>query len=213
MILNEKNNKTKKVIHLLVTSLCDRNCKYCCNKQYDLNDIPQVTEEELSECETVCITGGEPFAYSKPFAIAHNLKTKYPNIKKVYVYTNAYEMYSCILNLPQSLNSNGNSLIGISFIDGYNISLKSSKDILAFRRFVNLPPYRRDYSALNNNLMSILNNIYFSVNKTPLHNRLYIQTQVDDEIINKIKEYGFEVIERPWQKEFVPCDDSIFRRI
>lgn len=30
--LNSRTEKTKKVMHLMVTSLCDRDCKYCCNK-------------------------------------------------------------------------------------------------------------------------------------------------------------------------------------
>ena len=45
--LNPRTEKTKKVMHLMVTSLCDRDCKYCCNKQYDLNSIPYATDEEL----------------------------------------------------------------------------------------------------------------------------------------------------------------------
>lgn len=34
--LNPKTDATKKVIHLMVTPLCNRNCRYCCNKQYDI---------------------------------------------------------------------------------------------------------------------------------------------------------------------------------
>lgn len=34
-------------IHLMVTPLCDRTCKYCCNNSYTLNDIPIITDEEL----------------------------------------------------------------------------------------------------------------------------------------------------------------------
>ena len=59
--LNCKTDTTKKIIHLLVTSLCNRNCKHCCNKQYNLNDVQHVTDEELREAEIICITGGEPF--------------------------------------------------------------------------------------------------------------------------------------------------------
>ncbi len=59
--LNPKTDATKKVIHLMVTPLCNRNCRYCCNKQYDINDISYVTDEELREAEVLCLTGGEPF--------------------------------------------------------------------------------------------------------------------------------------------------------
>ena len=56
--LNEKNEFTKKVVHLLITSLCNRNCPYCCNKQYSLDDVPYITDEELKETEVLCLTGG-----------------------------------------------------------------------------------------------------------------------------------------------------------
>lgn len=196
MILNEKNDKTKKIIHLLVTSLCDRDCKYCCNKQYDLNDIPQVTEEELSECETVCITGGEPFAYAKPWEIAYNLKTNYSNIKRVYVYTNAKEFDDYLSHLYLIHHDTTQCY----YVDGYNISLKNEEDCEHFNGF--LAP------ALN-----IINKIFCFCRGYELSNRLYIQTKVDKEIIERAKRDGFEIIKRNWQKEFVPCDDSIFRRL
>lgn len=41
--LNDKNENTKKIIHIMVTTLCNRNCKFCCNKMYNLNDIPYVS--------------------------------------------------------------------------------------------------------------------------------------------------------------------------
>ena len=75
-ILNEKNDITEKIIHIMITSLCDRNCPYCCNNQYDLNDIPYATSEELSKANTVCLTGGEPFMYSNPCDSADRLKNE-----------------------------------------------------------------------------------------------------------------------------------------
>lgn len=123
--LNEKNEDTKKVIHIMVTSLCNRKCPLCCNNQYDLNSIPYVTDEELKEADTICITGGEPFAYSNPCEIAFLYKTKYPNIKKVYVYTNALE-------LANYLHDGGT----IYSIDGLTISIKDEIDSLYFKRYL-----------------------------------------------------------------------------
>ena len=113
-ILNERNDNTKGVIHLLVTSLCNRKCKYCCNTQYDLNDIPYVTDEELREAHTICITGGEPFAFSDPCAFAKYYKYKYPNIQKVFVYTNALELGDYL--------QTGRKL---TYLDGLTISIKN----------------------------------------------------------------------------------------
>lgn len=103
-------------MHILITSLCDRNCKYCCNKQYDLSKIPHPTKEEFEKTELVCLTGGEPFKYSNPNEIAHYLKNKF-NIKKIIVYTNAYEFVQYL--------TNGNDL---NYIDGVTVSIKNQKD-------------------------------------------------------------------------------------
>ncbi len=118
--LNEKNEQTKKCIHLLITEKCNRKCPLCCNDQYNMAEIEDVTEEELSECESVYLTGGEPFAYADPCTIAKNLKKKYPNIKSVVVYTNALELYQYLID---------NTLHDI---DGLTISIKNKLDELIY---------------------------------------------------------------------------------
>ncbi len=131
--LNEYTNKTKRVIHLMVTSLCLRNCPHCCNKQYSLDDIPYVTDEELKQCEVLCLTGGEPFEFTNPEKITSYYKKRYSNIKKVYVYTNALELYNfCRRNYITYSND----------IDGYNISIKTKADVEAFYKM-------KDYSRFS----------------------------------------------------------------
>lgn len=124
-ILNEKNNQTEKVIHLMITDRCDRNCKYCCNKQYDVNEIPIVTIEELARAESIYLTGGEPFAYANPCNTAKIIKKLYSNIDRVIVYTNAYELGEYLRR--------GNRIDGI---DGLTISIKDSRDNAAFTEFI-----------------------------------------------------------------------------
>lgn len=143
--LNDKNDTTKKVIHLMVTSLCNRDCKYCCNKQYDLNDIPYVTDEELREAETICITGGEPFVFTKPWVMANYYKRKYPNIKKVYVYTNAAEL---------SYHLHDSHLYDI---DGLSISIKNQADVLAFDRYIKVD---RRIRRMKSNRLYVFDKLY-----------------------------------------------------
>jgi len=142
--LNEKTEITKKIIHIMVTSLCSRSCKHCCNKQYDLNDIPYVTDEELKEAETLCLTGGEPFAFTNPCEIATYYKHKYKNIKNIYVYTNAVE-------LAKYLQYNT-----IRDIDGISISIKTKADALVFDGIKD----RKDICQLASNRLYVFDNLY-----------------------------------------------------
>ena len=158
----------------MTTSLCGRNCKYCCNKQYDLNDIPYVTDEELKCANTLCLTGGEPFAFSNPCAISGYYKSRYRNIKNVYVYTNAEELAVYLLR---------NRLYSI---DGLSISIKTNTDVFAFTKIIR---NNTDVLNLKSNLLYVFDDLY---TENPA---------------------GFKVIHRKWQKEFVPANDSIFRKI
>lgn len=145
-MLNEKNEKTKNIIHLMVTSLCKRDCEFCCNKQYDLNDIPYVTKEELKDCETLCITGGEPFAFTDPSAIAFHYKSRYPNIKNVYVYSNATE-------LRQYMFRNN----ALPYIDGVSVSIKNKLDLISFE-FI-LKVFEMFKIKLKSNRLYVFNNL------------------------------------------------------
>ena len=50
-----------KVAHIIVTDKCGHNCPMCCNRNYDIHEIPNITKKELEDVETICLTGGEPF--------------------------------------------------------------------------------------------------------------------------------------------------------
>ena len=160
----------------MVTSLCKRDCKYCCNKQYDLNSIPYVTDEELERCHTLCLTGGEPFAFTNPEDIAFYYKMNYPNIKNVYVYSNAVE-------LIEYLAKHGTQVFWS--IDGLNVSIKYDGDLNAFETLVGHPSIER-----------------------LKENQLYVFNDLLPENTG-----NFKVIKREWQPEFIPADDSIFRKV
>ena len=177
--LNEKNDKTKKIIHLFITDICGRHCKYCCNKQYDVNSIEVVTKEELQEAEIIFLTGGEPFyvAEPDPCELAQQIKNKYPNIKKVYAYTNAYELFIYLLPLARKFYG----------IDGLTISIKNNYDKQSFPALINIP-----------RIQALAGNI-----------RLYTFDGFDDiECPDWIDKRH-----RDWQIDFVPANDSIFRRL
>ena len=83
-----------------------------------------VSYKELSEAENIFLTGGEPFEFSSPNDIARDLKFVYKNIKNIYVYTNAYELYEYLFY------KNGS----VKYLDGLTISIKSKDDAKVFER-------------------------------------------------------------------------------
>lgn len=154
--LNDKNGYTEKVIHIMVTSLCNRDCKYCCNKQYSLDDIPYVTNEELLNAETVCITGGEPFLFCNPCEIAKFIKNKYHNIRNVYVYTNALELADWLTNNT------------IHHLDGVNVSIKTKADALRFNEIIS----NTSINSLRSNLVYVFDDL---IDDTNIGNFAYIK--------------------------------------
>lgn len=133
--LNDRTEKTSGIIHLMITSLCLRNCRYCCNKFYDLDDIPHVTSDELQCAHTLCLTGGEPFMFCNPPVYAKFFKQQYPNIKKVFVYSNSFELWLYLISRRTDGIDDGR----LDGIDGVNVSIKSIDDEESFEYIKNQP--------------------------------------------------------------------------
>lgn len=123
--MTEQIDEKSQIIHLMVTEKCLRNCEHCCNNQYDLNEIPYITQEEYENAHTILLTGGEPVEFTDPSDIAMRIKRKYPNIKNVYVYANAYEL-DCYFFMGGSTD----------WIDGFSISIKDKQDLYQFNKFL-----------------------------------------------------------------------------
>ena len=114
-----------KTLHLVITNLCDRTCKHCCNKQYDVPNLAYVTDDDFKASNILCLTGGEPFVYSNPCNIARRYKKDYPHLEAVLVYTNAKELYDYLCEGGK-----------IHDIDGLNISIKNLEDAEIFNTYL-----------------------------------------------------------------------------
>ena len=182
-ILNEKTKETEKKIHLLVTNLCSRNCPNCCNKCYSLDDIPVVTDDELKRCETLFLTGGEPFEFCNPDALAKHYKEHYPNIKHIIVYGNMKEFF-------QYLGKGS-----LDYIDGISLSIKSLEDLNIWNYNVCLISDSERFKNL------ISNRIYNFVNLPK-----------EDVCINVKENFPVISRSWVDYKEWKPADDSIFRK-
>ena len=50
-----------KKLRLLITPDCNRNCPQCCNKNFDLDALPQIAQaDEFKKYDEIALTGGEP---------------------------------------------------------------------------------------------------------------------------------------------------------
>lgn len=183
-ILNEENELTVKRIHLLVTDLCSRNCPNCCNKCYSLNDVPVVTDEELSKAEWLFLTGGEPFEFCNVGALAKYYKTHYPNIKNVIVYGNMKEFFQYL--------SKGS----LDYIDGVSLSIKSLEDL-------NIWNYNVSLILNSDRFKNLVNNIIYD----------FVDPCSKQDVHVKVKK-NFPAIPRTWvdYKDWKPNPDSIFRK-
>ncbi len=182
--LNDLTAQTAGIIHIMVTSLCNRRCLHCCNNQYDLATIPYVTDEELRNAHTICITGGEPFAFTNPPEIAQYYKERYSNIKHVYVYSNASE-------LATWLHRNARTMY---YIDGISVSAKNRNDVFVLNRI--FEDYR--INTKKSNRLYLMNGL---------------EKEISPELNELLIANGTQVVVRSWQEEFQPANDSIFRRV
>ena len=108
-------------LHLVITNLCDRTCKHCCNKLYDTPNMAYATDEDFEKSDILCLTGGEPFVYANPCNLAKRYRADYPHLSTILVYTNAKELYEYLCDGGR-----------LHDIDGLNISCKTTKDAEIF---------------------------------------------------------------------------------
>ena len=177
-----------KIIHLYMLDECKHKCKFCCNKQYDCSAIPVVTVGELKYADTVCLTGGEPFLLDNVCDFAEKIKTQYPNIKTIYV-------YSCGDSLYDWLNKNGR----LHHIDGVNLSPKNKYDVECVAKIFESDYFREQILSLWSNRIYLFPNVIEEWNKYDT-----LRFLNDYESVN--------VLKREWQEQFVAAS-GIFRRL
>lgn len=184
-LLNDKLLDTP-ILHLMVNNICNNNCPLCCNKQYDVEKIQIVSIEELKQTETICITGGEPFLSPNLTNFVFNLITQYKNIKNLYIYTSGECIQRADLSTLVLWQTNYDINIGLS------LGPKSSRDR------ENLKSY-----LICEKILELKSN------------RFYCFTDLDREVANTFykNNNNMQIIDRKWQRDFKPAQNSIFRRL
>ena len=109
-----------KKLRLLVTKECNRKCNGCCNKDWDLDNLPVCTDYSLYD--EIIITGGEPTLRNDLVFIITEIKKVNPTAK-ILMYT-ANCKYSVFL-----------SALVMLYLDGITVTLHTKRDLRSFVEF------------------------------------------------------------------------------
>lgn len=179
----------KPVLHLMVNNKCSNDCPLCCNKQYDIKDVPVVTEQDLLSIDEICFTGGQPLRNIDAFYSLYNGVRDYPNIKRIFIYANGSEFLGFCAGDFYRLHR---ALLDKDIQTGLTLSPKSEDDWDGMR----------------------IIRWYLIDNWPSASNFLYCFNDKDIEKAQEIMGFTNVIIrKREWQSDFKPAPNTFFRRL
>ena len=118
-----KKERKVKILRLLITDKCLRNCKDCCNKQWNLRKLP--VENDYSKYSEILLTGGEPLLF--PYSVIKVIGEirNFTQGTKIYLYTAMVENANKVLMV-------------LDFLDGLTVTLHEQKDVEYFSKLNDL---------------------------------------------------------------------------
>lgn len=183
----------EQIYHLLITKHCDHYCPLCCNNLYDIDNLPTITGDDLRKADVVCITGGEPFILNADelTGIVSGMRSQYPNIKKVYIYTSGG--FLKVLRGKE---------IGYMYryINGINVAPKNKRDWESFARFIENPIW----DFMPERFAETSNRLYVFEDQQDEYERIKDELRLDK---------TWNVIGRKWDKTFKTPENEHFVRL
>lgn len=182
------------IAHLYILNTCGHNCPLCCNKLYDINKLPCITNEILSQVHTICLTGGDPFYINDIILneFTYRIRMQFHNIKNIYIYTSGTYLRFHLDNVFSS-----GTCKFYSSINGITISPKNDQD------WHNLQYIFTKYSSFFTSLPS--NRLLVFQDQVDLYHK-YIDSSI-------LPSLNIQVFGRKWQKEFNTPDNEGFYRL
>jgi len=120
-------------LRLLLFEKCNRNCPGCCNKDWNLKDLPIV--ESYKKYDEILLTGGEPLL--NPVLIGQtvqDIKNQNRNAK-IFLYTAKVDELNDITYVMR-------------WVDGVTITLHDQSDVKPFKEFNNFIQLLKSYPDL-----------------------------------------------------------------
>jgi hypothetical protein len=137
-------------LRLLLTPKCDRNCAGCCNKDWNLKELPKVGS--FSGYTEILLTGGEPMLFPDlVYSVVSKIRMQ-NGTAKIYLYT-------ARLSAPLKL------LLLMDVLDGVTITLHEQKDAVAFDRFDKLlTEFFPDYMLTKSLRLNVFQEVTMTMN-------------------------------------------------
>jgi hypothetical protein len=106
-------------LRLLLHTECKKSCEYCCNKKWDLVNLPKVVS--FKGYKEIMLTGGEPMLYPYLIIDAIYMIREEDKTVPIYLYTaDVSDVYS-LITLLRMLN-------------GLTVTLHNQSDVESFKR-------------------------------------------------------------------------------
>jgi organic radical activating enzyme len=119
MAIEKFRAKEKTKLRLLLTEKCNRKCKGCCNKDWDLQSLPICTN--YNNYDELILTGGEPMLI--PLTVSKVIdEIRKQTSCPIYLYTAKTDMPETLLEILFKL-------------DGLTVTIHTQKDLLSFASF------------------------------------------------------------------------------
>ncbi len=143
-----------KTLRLLMTEDCNRSCEGCCNKDWDLDNLP--VETDFTSYDEVIITGGEPMLYFNVLEnLIYEIRLQNPEVK-IIVYTAKTNIIEDLLDI-----------LGMEEVDGLTVTIHDLKDLINFISFdMAIPKYLRYKSLYLNMFEGIIHGSLNEIYKT-----------------------------------------------
>lgn len=110
-------------LRLILTEKCNRNCEGCCNKDFDIKNLP--IEEDFTKYSKIFRTSGEPMLYPEKIIRAILIIKEQNPTAKIFLYTaHVSPLYTALTILK--------------YLDGITVTLHEQSDLDSFQRFDSL---------------------------------------------------------------------------
>ena len=127
-----------KKLRLLVTKECPKKCPGCCNKDWDIDNLPKVEHFNYDE---ILITGGEPMLIHD-YLVGYIMAIRTVSNAKIYVYTADYNIFLRSI---------------IDHVDGVTLTLHNQRDS---NRLGNFYRMMNSLTSVNKDIIEDLNIIH-----------------------------------------------------